>query len=360
MEVFEFVIKPSNYISPLCYSIFRLEPYDSCSFGCIYCYAQWYRGPHKPKPKPKWYVVKEFERIARLTEPKPYFRLATLSEPFQDDYEITLKLMNIAKKYKIPLIVNTKSDKVLKPEVMNEIISLASESLILLQVTISTFKYDKILEPGAPSARSRLNVVSELSSREVPTVVRVQPLFPGLEEDHYEVAEEALKSGAMGLIGESVRLTKKLLETVYNALGFKPEVEWVPYQFHEVEGKEPLLHPELKWRERIHNALASIASKYGRPYADCKETCTFYGFRKDCCLSWVGMSVPLRLTLRELLSIGMDCENYLCSIKGPLSRALRMHLKKILRIAKNESIIKRLCAFELNHKVVYNTYKVIR
>ncbi len=360
MELFEFVIKPSNYISPLCYSIFRLEPFDTCSFGCIYCYAQWYRGPHRPKPKAKWYVVKEFEKIAKNMKAKPYFRLATLSEPFQDNYEITLKLIRIAKKYKVPLIINTKSDRITKPDVLYEISSMASESLVLVQMSISTLRYDKVLEPFAPSARSRLSAVEILSSMEIPTVVRVQPLIPGLEDDHYEVADLALEKGALGIIGESIRLTEPLLRILYNALGIESNVEWEPYQIHEIEDKIPLFHPNIEWREKVHRALSTIASRYGKPYAECKETCTFYGFQKDCCLSWLAMSVPLRLTLREYLNIGMDCVNYLCDMDKPLGKALRMHIRKMLKIASKREIIKKICSFEINHKVVANTYKVIR
>ena len=360
MNPFEFVIKPSNYISPLCYSIFRLEPFDTCSFGCIYCYAQWYRGPHKPKPRAKWYVVKEFERIVKRLSVKPYFRLATLSEPFQDDYEITLKLIRIAKKHKVPLIINTKSDKVSNPDIIYELASLASDSLVLVQISISSLKYDKILEPLAPSARSRLKAVEALSSMGVPTVVRVQPLIPGLEEDHYEVADLALRAGAQGLIGESIRLTEPLLKVLYSALGLRANDEWEPYQFREVEGKEPLLHPKAEWRERVHRALSAIASTYNKPYADCKETCTFYGFKKDCCLSWVAMNAPLRLTLREYLNLGLDCENYLCDMEGPLGRVIRMHIKKMIKVASDERLLKKICPFIIEHKAVPNTYKVLR
>ena len=360
MNPFEFVIKPSNYISPLCYSIFRLEPFDTCSFGCIYCYAQWYRGPHKPRPKPKWYVVKEFERIAKRMRVKPYFRLATLSEPFQDNYDITLELIRIAKKYKVPLIINTKSDKVSDTDVIYELASLAAESLVLVQISVSSLKYDKVLEPFAPSARSRLSAVETLSSMNIPTIVRVQPLIPGLEEDHYEVAELALRAGAQGLIGESIRLTKPLLEALYSALGIDMRFEWEPYQLREVEGKEPLLHPKAEWREKVHRALSAIASTYNKPYADCKETCTFYGLRKDCCLSWIAMNAPLRPTLREYLNVGLDCENYLCDLDGPLGRALRMHIKKMIKVASDERLLKKICPFTIEHKAVPNTYKALR
>ncbi|KSW12127.1 hypothetical protein CF15_05000 [Pyrodictium occultum] len=48
MEWLEIGIKPSSYISSLCYSVFRLEPFTGCVFDCLYCYARWYRGLRAP------------------------------------------------------------------------------------------------------------------------------------------------------------------------------------------------------------------------------------------------------------------------------------------------------------------------
>ncbi len=347
MEIFEFVIKPSNVISPLCYSIFRLEPFDTCSYGCVYCYARWYRGECS-KPRPKRWVVKEFERLARRTRRKYYFRLATLSEPFQEPYSITLKLLRIALKYEIPIIINTKSINVIKPDVLSLLKSMASRSLLLVQVSISSIMYSKLLEPGAPDAWARLEVVRRLTSEGIPTVVRVQPLFPGLEEEHLRVAEEALELGAKGLIGESFRGTKKDIETVYKLLGIKPEVEWVPYQVHEVEGKEPLYHPERGWRERIHASLASLAQVYGKYYADCKDSCTWYGLGRDCCMGWLAFKdFALRYTLREKVA-GVPCaEPYVCNDEPPLGRALRMHYRKAMKAEKYKE---KLCSLEVPFK----------
>ncbi len=338
MEVWEFVIKPSNYISNLCYSIFRIEPFDTCSLGCIYCYARWYRGPHG-KPKPKWYVVREFEKLVKKLKVKPYFRLATLSEPFQRPFGITMKILEIASKYEVPIVINTKTDVVAR-EALPLVKSLASKGLVLVQISLSSKKFSKLLEPLAPPVERRIKAIKVLRENKVPVVARIQPLFPTLEEEHVRVAEEALKHGAMGLIGESFRGSRRDIEVVYSILGTKYE-DWEPYQLREVEGKEPIFHPSKEWRERMHLSLKHLAYSYGVPYTDCKEGCTFYGY--DCCLASLFMNVPLRLTLRDLL-VGLDCEERLCDLEGPLGRALRMHTRKVFKSVK---LKERLCQVEL-------------
>ena len=102
-----FAIKPSSYISSLCYSIFRIEPYSFCEFKCIYCYARWYR--HE-KPLVNRLIIKLWRRLAKQlskTEaPPPFFRLSTLAEPFQGServYVLSLDAMKTAYEYEIPL-----------------------------------------------------------------------------------------------------------------------------------------------------------------------------------------------------------------------------------------------------------------
>ncbi|NPA84460.1 MAG: radical SAM protein [Crenarchaeota archaeon] len=344
-EALEFVIKPSNYVSALCYSIFRLEPFTTCSFGCVYCYARWYRGPHG-RPRPKWETVRAFEKIAKKYNDF-FFRLATLSDPFQEPYGITLKLLEVAKKYEVPIIINTKSDAVVKPDVLPLLKSLASRSLVLVQLSASTLSYSKVLEPGAPDVRRRLGAVGVLASEGVPVVVRVQPLFPGLEEEHLRVAEEALSRGALGLIGESFRGTRRDIELIYKLLGMRIPDRWEPYQLNVVEGKEPLFHPPKEWRERMHYSLATLASRYGKHYSECKDSCTFYGLGRDCCMFWKVSSVhKLRYTLRELLA-GIPCkEPYACDGPPPLGKFLRMHHRKVQKL-KDEHL-EKLCGVEFH------------
>lgn len=110
----ELAINPSKIISTLCYSIFRLEPYTSCSFSCSYCYARWYREERLGVNRK---VVGIFSKVARKLDRRIAFRLATLSDPLQDLEEkakLSLKLMRIAEENEVPIVLNTKSDRISK------------------------------------------------------------------------------------------------------------------------------------------------------------------------------------------------------------------------------------------------------
>jgi len=354
-----FVIKPSSYISGLCYSVFRVEPYSSCGFGCLYCYARWYRSGGGVEPQ--WRVVAAWRRLARAVARLPasfFFRLATLSEPFQGAerlYYASLDVLRTALRLRVPLVVNTKSLLVTMEPWVGVLEALAGMGLVVVQVSIGfPDKYSVVVEPGAPPASSRLRVVEELSRRGIPVVVRVQPLVPGLEEEQVGLAEEAVVRGAVGVIGESLRCTRSDLGLLRRLLPLDESVEWVDYQLGRAPGREGLLHPAREWRRWIHGELRGVVESYGAVYTACKE-----GVAPppgvDCCQASIHLRVPvaLRPTLYELARLGVDdpieaCRRlgapYTCSIhhRGLFRRWLRMHEGMLRRLAGRSGAARRL------------------
>jgi DNA repair photolyase len=372
VEWLEFGIKPSSFISSLCYSVFRLEPFTTCSYGCIYCYARWYRGPHG-RPAVKWWVARLFEKLVSKLPgslPRPMFRLSTLSDPFQHlDGTVpgaVKALLRTAARYEVPLIVNTKGP-LRDPELLPLLQSLADRGLVLVQVTVAfTDETAQLLEPRAPPPSERLAAIELLAEHSVPVVARIQPLIPGLEHEHLWAAVEALERGALGLIGEPLRETREGLETVYRLLGLDWRAHgWEEYQLGREEGRNPLLHPTPKWRWQMHNALEAVASKYGRPYAPCKDTLLtatrWYHPGRTCCLEWLALHEPplLRPTLHEYAHLGMPktppeelCEKlgwpYTCTpsqlqqYPKPIRKTLQTHMKKLWKLLNSPKLAQLL------------------
>ena len=104
-------INVSSIISSLCYSIFRLEPYTTCTYNCRHCYGRWYRSVNTTNPTPQYDIVREFAKLARRLKKLKLgtipFRMSTLIEPFQflgREFKLSPKIMKIAFENKIPLI----------------------------------------------------------------------------------------------------------------------------------------------------------------------------------------------------------------------------------------------------------------
>ncbi len=363
-----FAIKPSNYVSSLCYSVLKVEPYSRCPVGCMYCYARWYWG-HTAGPQPEH--VRAFEALAhklgRAPLPKPFFRVSTLADPLQPleaRHRLTLRVMKAALRYGVPIIINTKTALIAEEPWLGLASRLAEEGLILVQVSAAFIdETAKVLEPGAPSTTTRLEVIEVLKQHGVPVVARIQPLMPGLEDEHIAVAADALRAGAEGIIGESLREEREGWGRIYRVIGEEPPSELVPY---DVSGEGKLLHPTLKWRRSMHEKLKAVAEAFGRPYSTCKEWVTPRSDGRDCCLTWLALrGRALRPTLHEYaawLAEGggggwegfirwctarLGPKRYVCGealerYPRPVARALRYHERKLSRVVGDEALLRRL------------------
>jgi len=378
----DYVIKPSGYVSGLCYSLLRVEPWETCSFGCIYCYARWYRGPHGP-PVARRGWLRRWRRLARLSSrlwPRPWWRLSTLSEPFQrvggSVPGSVVAGLRAALRREVPLVVNTRSDAVAEPTVLGVLAALAERGLVVVQVSVSPPGFDRLAEPVAPPSWRRLEALEVLAEHGVPVAARVQPLVPGLEEEQLRLAEEALSRGAVSVIAESLRETREGLLRLYRlVLGREPwgVTSWEPYQGAVVPGREGLLHPGPEWRRRMHTALRVLAARHGAAYAPCKDGwLAEYAWPPwrpgswDCCMAGLasrrrGPQLLLRPTLHEyawlwrllgrrpgwgefldwcrgeLRSAGYVCGGGLEELPGWLRRPLRRHEAMLRRLVEKRA-----------------------
>ncbi len=188
-------INVGRCISTLCYSILKLELYSVCQYSCKYCYGRWYRGS-EAKIKPQYDVVKAFIKVSKVLSRKKLgiipFRLSTLIEPFQkieENYKLSLKILKIALKNRVPIIISTKSTLYTSSDWWNVLEALNRDRLVVIQKTITTLDHNiaGILEPNAPTPEERVETIEKASKEDIPVIIRFQPLIPGYSE--YEARE---------------------------------------------------------------------------------------------------------------------------------------------------------------------------
>jgi DNA repair photolyase len=107
-------------------------------------------------------------------------------------YRITQELLKILKHYRYPYIIATRSDLIAE----DDYISLMDPSLAAIQVSIisGNEKMNRLLEPGAPSARRRLRALEKLRSVGFWTTVRINPLFPIFPDGHFSKPGASVKN----------------------------------------------------------------------------------------------------------------------------------------------------------------------
>ena len=367
----ELVINVSNILSPLCYSLIRIEPYSTCTFHCIYCYSRWY-WISGGKPRPRIEALINFKTFARKIyernlAPIPA-RLATLTDPFQPvekQFKISYKIMKIALKYNYPLIINTKSTLLVNKPWIRVIRKLSENNLVIVQFSISSFNehITQKLEPLAPSVSERLNAMKNLSEEGVPVILRLSPYIPGATLKPYNYDDVAVLLGDIGVkqvIVEGLRLPLREWNTIVKILGIHiPALS--SYSMRIIEGGESLYKPHLESLLSEYVELMEALKKRNIGFSTCKEGLFSLHTVRDCCGFYMFGRYVKRITLYELFKealrepIPLDeidrkyteicrAEEYICFEKltgypKRIRKPLKAHERKLLKIVKNREML---------------------
>jgi DNA repair photolyase len=196
-----------------------INPYQGCEHGCIYCYA---RNTH-----PYWGYSAglEFEQkilvkqgAASLLEKKlkhPKWKASHVMfsgntdcyQPIERKLKITRSLLEIFWKYRHPVGMITKNSLILRD--LDILKDMAAHNLVHVAISVTTLDDEvrKVLEPRTASIKSRLNTIKTLVNNNIPTMVMMAPIIPGLNEHEiFELVKTVADLGAHSVGYTMVRL----------------------------------------------------------------------------------------------------------------------------------------------------------
>lgn len=145
-----------------------------------------------------------------------FIELGTMCEIFQEEdleMRVTWNLLQLFRAYRIPLFINTKANLLIENDDYFRLIA-EYPAPIIMSITLIGLDDEKIkaLEPRAPLASERLELISRLAEVGVPTVVYCGPFMLGITDQDIEGYTEALiKAGAVGVHVRNFYITGKLL-----------------------------------------------------------------------------------------------------------------------------------------------------
>lgn len=222
-----YLVRPFDpWRSPLCTcpAKYVLHPYTGCGHGCLYCYASSYvRDFFNPRPKEGFVrkLLRDLERlpIGSLVE------LSTSSDPYtppEERLSVTRWALSELLERGFRVLVTTKSALVLR----DIDVLLRYRDRVAVAITITTLDAGTaaVLEPGAPTPAERLKAVRKLSSSGVPTLVRVDPIVPYVNDDPSaveELVEQVSRAGAVQVTSSTYKARPDSLSRLLKAL---PEV----------------------------------------------------------------------------------------------------------------------------------------
>ena len=186
-----------------------------CRFGCLYCYVPDMGFPMKPRPYPLSGLQLVYALLVNpYFIPGPYGTLlafGSVTEPFMDEtreraleyLEHTWRLLGN------PQQVSTKA--VLRGEWLDRFLRVSDPRISVL-ISVTTLRYARVLEPGAPHPRERLEFMGLLSRRGRHVSLFLRPIIPGVTDRELdEIMEAAARHGAAAVIPGSLRVTPGIL-----------------------------------------------------------------------------------------------------------------------------------------------------
>jgi len=186
-----------------------VNAYRGCEHGCIYCFARPTHAYHDLSPgldfETKLFAKPNAGELLRKAlgrkgyKPQP-IALGTNTDPYQPierRYRITRDVLEICLETRHPVVITTKSDRVLDD--LDLLGDLAKLNLVAVALSVTTLDplLSGSLEPRAASPAKRLVALRRLAESGIKAHCSIAPVIPGITDQNMErIVEEASKAGA--------------------------------------------------------------------------------------------------------------------------------------------------------------------
>lgn len=209
-----------------CAAPIRLDSYDTCQFGCTYCFSRdrsraWAsKGIHQANPKA---LGLRLERVARgewrsavdefLARRVP-LQLGGLQDPFtpmEAELGVTRELLGVLRDHCYPTLISTKGSL----PVSEPYLSLLEGMNVVVRLSAAGIPEPlrRAVEPKTEGFAATEQTLQALSARGIVTGLRIQPIFPGHEEEALAMAEAAARAGARQLSFEYLKIPGESMDT---------------------------------------------------------------------------------------------------------------------------------------------------
>jgi DNA repair photolyase len=186
-----------------------VNAYRGCEHGCIYCFARPTHAFHDLSPgldfESKLFAKSNAAALLRAELMKPSYRVAPIAmgtntdpyQPIERNWRITRQCIDVLAETRHPLMITTKSDRVLDD--IDMLAGMAADGLVSVMVSITSLDphIAMTVEPRAPAPRRRLRAVEKLAAAGVPVQVSISPVIPAITDGEMEhILEAAANAGA--------------------------------------------------------------------------------------------------------------------------------------------------------------------
>jgi len=163
-------------------------------------------------------------------------------------------------------------------------IDLLKKLKCAVTITITTFKREilKKLEPKAPNSEERLKALKILSENKIPTGLRLDPIFPYLNDDEIEeIVKKAKEAGVLHIVASTFKPrfdSWKRFERTFPKVAKRLR----PLYFKKGEKIKNSFYLLKEIRKKLMERVFKACQKYKISFATCRENFPDLKTSKSC------------------------------------------------------------------------------
>lgn len=269
------MIRPFDpWRSPLCTcpSKYVLHPYTGCGHRCLYCYASSYIRDFF-NPRPKRGLVDRLSRDLELLPAGSIVEMSTSSDPYtppEDSLLMSRGAISEILRRGHRLLITTKSSLVFRD--LDLLARYKDRVAVAITITTLDHRVAAVLEPGAPSPEERLRAIRLLSRSGIPTLVRLDPIVPYINDDPSAVSrlvEQASNAGAIQVTSSTYKARADSLSRLLKEFPELSQLIREAYRSGERVGGYTYLNKRL--RIEYMKIVRDAAARAGLSFGTCRE-----------------------------------------------------------------------------------------
>ncbi|RLG42024.1 MAG: radical SAM protein [Thermoproteota archaeon] len=252
-----------------CPTKYSLSPYTGCGHSCLYCYISAYiRDPFRPRPKKDF--LRNLSKDLTRVKPGQLVSMSNSSDPYtppEEELMLSRSALKLLLNAGMRVLVVTKSDLVVRD------IDVLSKGNSAVSITVTTMDEGLAsrLEPGAPSPEMRMKALEKVSSAGIPTILRLDPIIPGLNDSKdsiSEVIDRAREAGVKHVVSSTYKARADSLRRLLSSF---PELESVRDLYRRGERVGSYMYLPRSMRKAILGRVRSLVLEAGMTFAVCRE-----------------------------------------------------------------------------------------